>query len=97
MASLSLFQTGERPSLGKRLAHNVPVSDNALEFEVGGSAPTFSDTGAFPAGDLNQTETVTIGADDPAEDVLATMIRYQVRRLPVIDGQTLQGRGPGCV
>lgn len=47
--------------------------------------------GSFPAGDLNQAEAVTIGADDSAEDVLATMTRHRVRRLPVIDGNRLVG------
>ena len=36
-------------------------------------------------------ETVTIGADDPVEEVLHTMTRYKVRRLPVIDGHQLVG------
>ncbi|QUH03977.1 CBS domain-containing protein [Saccharopolyspora erythraea] len=49
------------------------------------------DVGTFPAGDLNQAEAVTVGADDPAEEVLATMGRHKVRRLPVIDGQQLVG------
>lgn len=49
------------------------------------------DLGAFPAGDLNQAEAVTIGADDPVEEALATMTRHQVRRLPVIDGESLVG------
>lgn len=49
------------------------------------------DLGSFPAGDLNQAEAVTIGADDTAEDVLATMTRHQVRRLPVIDEHRLIG------
>lgn len=49
------------------------------------------DIGTFPAGDLNQNEAVTIGADDSDEDVLATMTRHRVRRLPVIDGDRLVG------
>ena len=47
--------------------------------------------GSFPAGDLNQSEAVTIGADDATEDVLATMTNHKVRRLPVIDGGKLVG------
>ena len=46
---------------------------------------------AFPAGSLNQEEAVTIGADDGTEDILATMTRHRVRRLPVIDGTSLVG------
>lgn len=49
------------------------------------------DAGTFPAGDLNQQEAVTIGADDPVDDALATMTRLQVRRLPVIDQNRLVG------
>jgi CBS domain-containing protein len=49
------------------------------------------DLGAFPAGDLNQNEAVTIGADDAADDILATMTHHKVRRLPVIDGDRLVG------
>jgi CBS domain-containing protein len=36
-------------------------------------------------------EVVTIGADDPIEEALATMTRAGVRRLPVIDGHDLVG------
>lgn len=43
------------------------------------------------AGELAQGEAVTIGADDSAEEILATMSDYQVRRLPVIDGHELVG------
>ncbi|MGH3914712.1 MAG: CBS domain-containing protein [Pseudonocardiaceae bacterium] len=43
------------------------------------------------ASELAQGEAVTIGADDSAEEILATMREYQVRRLPVIDGHDLVG------
>ena len=39
----------------------------------------------------DQPEVVTIGADDPAEEVIRTMKDHGVRRLPVIDGQKLVG------
>jgi CBS domain-containing protein len=39
----------------------------------------------------DQPEVVTIGADDAAEEAIATMKRYGVRRLPVIDGNLLVG------
>jgi CBS domain-containing protein len=42
-------------------------------------------------GELAQGEAVTIGADDPADEILATMSSHQVRRLPVIDGHDLVG------
>ena len=41
--------------------------------------------------DLVQGEVITIGADDPVEEVSRTMSQYQVRRLPVIDGDKLVG------
>ncbi|GAA2364529.1 CBS domain-containing protein [Saccharopolyspora halophila] len=47
--------------------------------------------GTFPAGDLNQSEAVTIGADDSAEQAMSTMMQHQVRRLPVIDSGELVG------
>lgn len=43
------------------------------------------------AGELAQGEAVTIGADDPIDELLATMQKHQVRRLPVIDGHKLVG------
>jgi CBS domain-containing protein len=39
----------------------------------------------------DQGELVTIGADDPIEEVSQTMSKHQVRRLPVIDGHKLVG------
>ncbi|MFJ3963228.1 CBS domain-containing protein [Streptomyces sp. NPDC090036] len=49
------------------------------------------DAAQVKAGDLAQGEAVTIGADDDADEILATMTRYKVRRLPVIDGHALVG------
>ena len=49
------------------------------------------DPNTTKAGALSQGEAVTIGADDDVSDILATMAKYQVRRLPVIDGHTLVG------
>lgn len=43
------------------------------------------------AGELAQGEAVTIGADDGADEIFATMARHKVRRLPVIDGHGLVG------
>ncbi|MFG2892470.1 CBS domain-containing protein [Streptomyces sp. NPDC048248] len=49
------------------------------------------DPGTTKAGDLAQGRAVTIGADDDADEVFATMARHRVRRLPVIDGHRLVG------
>jgi CBS domain-containing protein len=51
------------------------------------------DPGSTMAGDLGQGdgETVTIGADDPIDEALRTMIDHKVRRLPVIDDHRLVG------
>jgi CBS domain-containing protein len=43
------------------------------------------------AGSLSTVRAVTVGADDDIRDALNLMQRYQVRRLPVIDGQNLVG------
>lgn len=49
------------------------------------------DPATTDAGELAQGEAVTIGADDEAEEILATMTQHKVRRLPVIDGHRLVG------
>ena len=41
--------------------------------------------------DLVRGEAITIGADDGVEEALKTMSKYQVRRLPVIDGTEMVG------
>jgi CBS domain-containing protein len=43
------------------------------------------------AGRFAEGKPVTIGADDDASEILATMARHKVRRLPVIDGHDLVG------
>ena len=49
------------------------------------------DPGSTTAGALAEGKPVTIGADDSLREVLQTMAKYQVRRLPVIDGHDLVG------
>ena len=50
------------------------------------------DPSAVAARELaDQPEIVTIGADDTVEDAVETMIRYKVRRPPVVDGDRLVG------
>jgi CBS domain-containing protein len=43
------------------------------------------------AGDVAESEPVTVDADDPVEEILRRMSQYKVRRLPVIDGHHLIG------
>lgn len=50
-----------------------------------------NDPSEMRAGELGQGKPVTIGADDPVEEILRTMAQYKVRRLPVIDGQRMVG------
>jgi CBS domain-containing protein len=49
------------------------------------------DAASVTAGELAQGEAVTIGADDDAAEILRTMGKHKVRRLPVIDGHQLVG------
>jgi CBS domain-containing protein len=49
------------------------------------------DPATTTAGTLCEGQLVTIGADDPLEEVLRTMKQHKVRRLPVIDGHDLVG------
>ncbi|WP_431910922.1 CBS domain-containing protein [Micromonospora carbonacea] len=49
------------------------------------------DPAMVTAGELAQGEAVTIDADDDAAEVLRTMGRHRVRRLPVVDGHDLVG------
>ena len=83
-------QVGAVPICGEDNKIKGVVTDRDLVVKVVAQG---RDAGTFPAGDLNQQEAVTIGADDAAEDVWTVMARHQVRRLPVID----QGRLVGMV
>lgn len=79
---------GALPITGKDEKVKGMVTDRDLVIKVMGQG---RDAGTFPAGDLNQTEAVTVGADDPVDEVMATMSRHQVKRLPVIDQDRLVG------
>ncbi|MCX2730686.1 CBS domain-containing protein [Saccharopolyspora sp. NFXS83] len=52
---------------------------------------TGKDPGRTNSGSFNDGEAVTIGADDPVDELLNVMIEHQVKRLPVIDGSKLVG------
>ena len=49
------------------------------------------DPNTCTAGELAEGKPVTIGADDDAEELVQTMSRHQVKRVPVIDGHRLVG------
>jgi CBS domain-containing protein len=49
------------------------------------------DPASTTAGDLAEGKPVTIGADDSLKELVRTMAQQEVKRLPVIDGQTLVG------
>jgi CBS domain-containing protein len=49
------------------------------------------DPSTLKVSELVQGEAVTIGADDDISELLQTMSRHKVRRLPVIDGHDLVG------
>jgi CBS domain-containing protein len=64
------------------------LTDRDVVVKVLGAGKDPADT---RAGELAQGEAVTIGADDDAEEIMATMTEHRVRRLPVIDGTRLVG------
>jgi CBS domain-containing protein len=49
------------------------------------------DPSSTAVSDLAEGKPATIGADDPIDEALRTMIEHGVRRLPVIDGDRLVG------
>jgi len=71
-----------------RLKGMVTDRDIVVRCVAEGGDPSSTKAGSLCA---DQGELVTIGADDPVDEVLSTMSRYQVRRLPVIDGHRLVG------
>jgi CBS domain-containing protein len=69
-----------------RLRGMLTDRDIAVRVVGAGLDPNTTRTGELAAG-----EAITIGADDPIVTTMATMAKYQVRRLPVIDGHRLVG------
>lgn len=49
------------------------------------------DPASTKAGDLGQGKPVTIGADDSLDELVRTMAKHELKRLPVIDGHQLVG------
>jgi CBS domain-containing protein len=69
-----------------RLKGVVTDRDIVVRCVAEGADPT-----STPVSELAEGKTVTIGADDPVDEALRTMIEHGVRRLPVIDGDRLVG------
>jgi len=70
-----------------RLAGVITDRDLAVHIVAEGRDPGSTNIAEL----LDNTEVVTIGADDSAEEAIRTMKDHAVRRLPVIDGTRLVG------
>jgi CBS domain-containing protein len=82
------MDVGSLPICGddQRLKGMLTDRDIVVKCVAEGRDPT-----TIKAGDLAEGKPVTVGADDPVEEILRTMRQYKVRRLPVIDGHDLVG------
>jgi CBS domain-containing protein len=83
------LDVGALPICGEddRLKGMLTDRDIVLKVIAQGKNPSTTTAGEL----ATQDEVVTIGADDPIDEVLRTMSRYKVRRLPVIDGHECVG------
>jgi len=82
------LDVGSLPICGEdnRLAGMITDRDIVVKCVAEGGDPS-----SVKVGELAEGKPVTIGADDPVEEILRTMTQYGVRRLPVIDGHDLIG------
>lgn len=82
------LDVGQLPVCGEdgRLKGVVTDRDIVVKCLADGGDPR-----STTAGKLAEGKPVTIGADDSIEEAIATMVKHQVRRLPVIDGHDLVG------
>jgi CBS domain-containing protein len=87
---LAELDVGSLPICGEddRLKGMLTDRDIVVKVLAQGKDPSSTRAGELGQGDA---KTVTIGADDPIEEALQTMIDHKVRRLPVIDGHDLVG------
>jgi CBS domain-containing protein len=85
---LAKLNVGAMPICGQdnRLKGMLTDRDIVVKVLAAGKDPA-----STKAGELAQGEAVTIGADDPIDELLKTMTEHKVRRLPVIDGHQLVG------
>jgi CBS domain-containing protein len=82
------LEVGALPICGEddRLKGMITDRDVAIQVVAEGRDPS-----SVRVSELAQGEVVTIGADDSIDELLRTMTRYAVRRVPVIDGHRLVG------
>jgi CBS domain-containing protein len=82
------LDVGAMPICGDddRLAGVITDRDIVVKCIADGGDPKSTEVGEFAEG-----KPVTVGADDDIEEALRTMTKYDVRRLPVIDGHRLVG------
>ncbi|MDD7920386.1 CBS domain-containing protein [Actinomycetospora callitridis] len=87
-STMERLGVGALPICGQdnKLKGMITDRDIVIKVVAGGK-----DASAVTVGELQQPEAVTIGADDDADEILATMREQKVRRLPVIDGNELVG------
>jgi CBS domain-containing protein len=87
---LAELDVGSLPICGEddRLKGMLTDRDIVVKVLAQGKDPASTHAGELGQGDA---KTVTIGADDPIDEALRTMIDHKVRRLPVIDGHDLVG------
>lgn len=79
---------GAIPICGEDMRLTGMITDRDIVVKVLGAG---KDPRAVHVRELSQGEAVTIGADDDVSELLTTMVRHQVRRVPVIDGHSLVG------
>jgi len=82
------LEVGALPICGEdqRLHGMITDRDIAVRCVAEGADPS-----SVTVSELADGKPVTIGADDPVQEILRTMKEYGVRRLPVIDGHQLVG------
>ncbi len=87
---LQQLDVGSLPICGEddRLKGMLTDRDIVVKVLAQGKDPSSTRAGELGQGD---GKTVTVGADDPIDQALRTMIDHKVRRLPVIDGHELVG------
>src|SRR3954453_4416356 len=84
------LDVGALPICGtdRRLKGMITDRDIVVHVLADGKDPSSNKALDVGEGDSN---TITIGADESVDEALETMKRYQVRRLPVIDGEEMVG------